>query len=461
MTGAKAMRSLGTSTVWALCTLGATAYAASLDDLPQNVTPTLPSPQIQPATPVPTSPLANPSLRKIVPMVASTWDFGCAAEHFTAAERIATQTRFAMPIPASDIWGVLPEPAVTHYDRDGVKHDSYFRCTSFGSGHVCYDGHEGTDFTLGGGLLMTTRASAAASGVVIKVDDSHFDGCHANPDPRAYLDSDPKNNVICPDPEHPESVAVTDPNRVEVCHADGTVTRYLHLKKDSIPNNVTVGSRVECGQVLGIVGSSGRSAAPHLHFDVLTPASRWNGSPAKTRKVGEFQYVHVDPFAASAAVSLWTQPTWNYGLSQSDAGLVPVIAHPDGHQSTLACPHLVAPHSSDTGPTLPCLHPAHEAGDAIRAPCTHSEHGWHGPLPCTHMQHPEGHVVYIAGKKQYGPCMHAKHPDGHPTQVPCLHAPVQQHAGGHPGPTLPCPHISLQQSAAANAFTLPGPQCAL
>jgi hypothetical protein len=32
---------------------------------------------------------------------------------------------------------MLPEPAVTHYDRDGVKDNDYFRCTPFASGHVC------------------------------------------------------------------------------------------------------------------------------------------------------------------------------------------------------------------------------------------------------------------------------------------------------------------------------------
>jgi hypothetical protein len=35
---------------------------------------------------------------------------------------------------------------------------------------------------------------------VIATVDRHFDGCHANPDPRAIIDTDPENNVICPDP---------------------------------------------------------------------------------------------------------------------------------------------------------------------------------------------------------------------------------------------------------------------
>ena len=51
---------------------------------------------------------------------------------------------------------------------------------------------------------------------------------------------------------------------VELRHADGTTTRYAHL--DRI--DVTVGQRLERGELLGTVGSTGQSTGPHLHFEV-------------------------------------------------------------------------------------------------------------------------------------------------------------------------------------------------
>jgi murein DD-endopeptidase MepM/ murein hydrolase activator NlpD len=54
-------------------------------------------------------------------------------------------------------------------------------------------------------------------------------------------------------------------NLVEINHGDGYVTRYAHNSAIL----VKVGDTVLKGQALGLLGSSGHSTGPHVHFEVL------------------------------------------------------------------------------------------------------------------------------------------------------------------------------------------------
>ena len=54
-------------------------------------------------------------------------------------------------------------------------------------------------------------------------------------------------------------------NMVEINHGNGYVTRYAHNKK----NLVAVGDKVNKGQIIAVMGSSGRSTGTHVHFEVV------------------------------------------------------------------------------------------------------------------------------------------------------------------------------------------------
>ena len=62
-------------------------------------------------------------------------------------------------------------------------------------------------------------------------------------------------------------------NYVAIRHDNGDVSRYLHLKQKS---NVYVGQRISKGEKIGVMGSTGRSTGPHLHFDLTKNGSRVN-----------------------------------------------------------------------------------------------------------------------------------------------------------------------------------------
>lgn len=61
---------------------------------------------------------------------------------------------------------------------------------------------------------------------------------------------------------------------VEIDHGNGYRTRYAHSEELT----VEVGDHVSAGQVIALMGSTGRASAPHVHFEVLKDGARINPS---------------------------------------------------------------------------------------------------------------------------------------------------------------------------------------
>jgi murein DD-endopeptidase MepM/ murein hydrolase activator NlpD len=64
-------------------------------------------------------------------------------------------------------------------------------------------------------------------------------------------------------------------NLVEINHGKGIQTRYGHLSKIIIGDNV----RVKRGQLIGLMGSTGRSTGSHLHYEVRIDGRAVNPMP--------------------------------------------------------------------------------------------------------------------------------------------------------------------------------------
>ena len=163
-------------------------------------------------------------------------------------------------------WPLLQDTAF-HYDCIyGIsnyidRNASATQISEYNCGQRTYDGHRGTDIFLWPfSINMMERSQvqviAAAAGTIVAKNDGEFD--------------------------HQCAMSATaTPNYVTIQHADGYRTLYLHMKTGSVTAK-GIGATVASGEYLGVVGSSGSSTGPHLHFEVRdisnNPVDPWTGA---------------------------------------------------------------------------------------------------------------------------------------------------------------------------------------
>lgn len=117
--------------------------------------------------------------------------------------------------------------------------------------------HQGTDL----GAARNTIIVAASSGTVSTVACNAYHR-HTGEAWGCDRDGDPQLTVGCG-------------WYVDITHAGNVVTRYCHMQTGPW---VEVGDPVVVGQPIGLVGSTGHSSGPHLHYEVHAP----NGDSGST-----------------------------------------------------------------------------------------------------------------------------------------------------------------------------------
>lgn len=76
-------------------------------------------------------------------------------------------------------------------------------------------------------------------------------------------------------------------NYIRIRHTDGYKTAYAHLSK--FARGVKAGKYVKQDQVIGYVGTTGRSTGPHLHYEV-----HYNGKAINPRRLSQLSGKPLD-----------------------------------------------------------------------------------------------------------------------------------------------------------------------
>lgn len=130
-----------------------------------------------------------------------------------------------------------------------VDHDPGPGAKDYACGGMTGDGHKGTDFAI-------RDLAAMSAGVVIRA---------ATAGRISAVRDGMEDRLI--DISDTQSVGGREcGNGVRIDHGDGWISLYCHMRRGS--PLVMEGDNVVAGQPLGLVGLSGQTSFPHLHFDL-------------------------------------------------------------------------------------------------------------------------------------------------------------------------------------------------
>lgn len=146
-------------------------------------------------------------------------------------------------------WPIDCTPGETCNIQNYVDRDPGMGAKDFRCGHLTYNGHKGTDIRIRDLGMMRRGVSvrAAAAGRVIGSRNNMPDVNVKKIGVKALKGQDCGNGA-------------------RIDHGEGWITQYCHMRRGSM--RVKPGDQVKVGQVLGLVGLSGRTEFPHLHFQV-------------------------------------------------------------------------------------------------------------------------------------------------------------------------------------------------
>jgi murein DD-endopeptidase MepM/ murein hydrolase activator NlpD len=130
--------------------------------------------------------------------------------------------------------------------------------TQGNNGTFTHNGASAYAFDFGMDAGATIRA--ARGGTVLAIDESRTLNCNKN--------KGCNRDVACA-ATVPDALDPCTANYVEIKHQDGLITRYVHMPQNGV--FVQVGDQINRGDALGLVGTTGFSTGPHLHFQVQGP----------------------------------------------------------------------------------------------------------------------------------------------------------------------------------------------
>ena len=163
----------------------------------------------------------------------------------------------------------------TYFDHDPSAGIRDFAC-----GLLVRDKHDGIDIRLPNYVAMRKGVAvlAAAAGTVWKTRDG-IEDINVNEIGKETVDKYGLGNTVLID------------------HGDGWVSIYGHMRKGSV--SVKPGDHVEAGQPIGLVGLSGLTSFPHMHFMV-----HYKGKP-----VDPFTGTRDEVACGDTSHSLWAPST--------------------------------------------------------------------------------------------------------------------------------------------------------